>query len=1037
MIKRLMLGLAVLLVLTVLSPGGLAPRAKAESAESLDARLHEADKLISEYKKKGKIPGLSVVIISGGQEVYKKGFGYADPGADKLVDDNTVFELGSNSKAFTALAALKLEQDGKLKLDDPVDKYLPWFRMKYAGQLGARAIDDYVPITLSQLMYHTSGIPFQSIRDIPASDSDDSIRKTVEALLGYRLDFYPGTAFSYATMNYDVLGLVIEQASGMKFEDYVAKEVLAPLGLTESSLARTGEPPAQMAQGHKISFLRAREYHPPAYRGNTPAGYVLTDAKDLSRWIRIQMGAEQVPDSFKALIERSHNPDRTVAPSEDGSSYAAGWSIYQDGSGEWSHAGENPTFSSHIVMRQGEQLGIGVLANLNSSYTSALAQDLMNIMTGEKIKRNVTDKMIYFDNAASVAVMITVPLILYTAGLLAAYAVQIARGRRSRVWGAGKIAASLGVMLLFLGGFAYCLYQLPGILFFDLSWSFVKVWAPGSVEFAVYSIFTAVAGFTLLYWLTTVFPKKNDKSLFLVSILSIVSGLGNAVLIFIVNEIFARKMGVFHYGLFLFFLLGLVLYVCGQRMVRVRLLKLTNQWVYEKRVRLIEVIQDAPYEKIRSLEDGKIHAGLNNDTETVSIMANLIVTACTSVITLICCFIYIGLINFYGFLLSLGIILLAAGLYFLVGQYANGIYERTRDVQNVFFRFINDLVGGFKELKLNRRKRMEFREDMLENCQEYRDQKIKAALAFANVFVAGELLFSVIIGVVAFSFPLIFPGMESNQLRNFIFIFLYMTGPVNAVLSTIPEIIRANISNKRINSLIEEISEGTDRPEPVEEPACESVVLCLEQISYSYAAEEARSFRIGPVNWEFRSGQVTFITGGNGSGKTTLGHIITGLYAPERGRILLNGKEIGQEELSQVCSAVYSDYYLFSKLYGIRHEGREEEIREYLETLRMDEKVAIQDGAFSTTRLSSGQRKRLGLLLTYLEDRSIFFFDEWAADQEPAFREFFYLHLLPELKAKGKCVIAITHDDRYFDQADQLLEMELGRVKSMPQLSAG
>jgi ABC-type siderophore export system fused ATPase/permease subunit len=130
--------------------------------------------------------------------------------------------------------------------------------------------------------------------------------------------------------------------------------------------------------------------------------------------------------------------------------------------------------------------------------------------------------------------------------------------------------------------------------------------------------------------------------------------------------------------------------------------------------------------------------------------------------------------------------------------------------------------------------------------------------------------------------------------------------------------------------------------------------------------------------------------------------------------------------LSEKYSGVFSDFYLFDKLYGIDYKDKEEEIRKYLEILQLDNKVRIKEGKFDTIKLSTGQKKRLALLVAYLEDRPIYIFDEWAADQDPEFRLFFYDTILPELKERGKCVIAITHDDRYFNVADKIIKMDMG-----------
>jgi putative ATP-binding cassette transporter len=185
------------------------------------------------------------------------------------------------------------------------------------------------------------------------------------------------------------------------------------------------------------------------------------------------------------------------------------------------------------------------------------------------------------------------------------------------------------------------------------------------------------------------------------------------------------------------------------------------------------------------------------------------------------------------------------------------------------------------------------------------------------------------------------------------------------------------------------------------------------------------------VDLTFRRGELVFVVGGNGSGKSTLAKIVTGLYPPEAGRILLDGREItdaNRDEYRQLFSTVFADYHLFESLLGMHSPELDLQAEEYLTQLHLNQKVKITDGRISTTALSSGQRKRLALLTAYLEDRPFYVFDEWAADQDPLFKEIFYRQLLPELKSRGKTILVITHDDRYFDAADRILKLDYGQL---------
>jgi putative ATP-binding cassette transporter len=208
--------------------------------------------------------------------------------------------------------------------------------------------------------------------------------------------------------------------------------------------------------------------------------------------------------------------------------------------------------------------------------------------------------------------------------------------------------------------------------------------------------------------------------------------------------------------------------------------------------------------------------------------------------------------------------------------------------------------------------------------------------------------------------------------------------------------------------------------------------LELRGVTHAYHRErENSSFTLGPINFTFESGELIFLTGGNGSGKTTLIKLITGLYLPEAGEVRLDGQPVTPatlENYRQHFATVFSDFYLFESLLGVDSPEVDARALEYLKQLHLDHKVQIRDGALSTTALSQGQRKRLALLVAYLEDRPFYVFDEWAADQDPHFKDIFYYQILPALKARGKTVIVISHDDRYYPVADRVIKLENGSI---------
>jgi putative pyoverdin transport system ATP-binding/permease protein len=257
---------------------------------------------------------------------------------------------------------------------------------------------------------------------------------------------------------------------------------------------------------------------------------------------------------------------------------------------------------------------------------------------------------------------------------------------------------------------------------------------------------------------------------------------------------------------------------------------------------------------------------------------------------------------------------------------------------------------------------------------------------------------------------------------------------LQVVMTTVPNLSRANVAVGRVEELGLSLTKYAteERTSAHNDLPATWKSLELREVMHTYHSEEKdEGFMLGPMDFTLRPGELVFFTGGNGSGKTTLAKLLVGLYAPESGEILLDGKPITEENRDhyrQMFAAVFSDFYLFDSFLGIESPQLDEQALEYLKQLQLTQKVQVTDGVLSTTNLSQGQRKRLALLTAYLEDRPIYLFDEWAADQDPLFKQVFYYELLPELKARGKTVLVVSHDDRFYEVGDRIIKLDYGKI---------
>jgi putative pyoverdin transport system ATP-binding/permease protein len=466
---------------------------------------------------------------------------------------------------------------------------------------------------------------------------------------------------------------------------------------------------------------------------------------------------------------------------------------------------------------------------------------------------------------------------------------------------------------------------------------------------------------------------------------------------------------------------------------QVTLVQLSQNAIFQLRMRLSRQILASELTHLEELGNPRLLATLTEDVQAVSEAVYIMPYLCIDLAIVVGCLVYITWLSWLVFLMVVGVAVVAIGSIQWLSNMGRRYLTLAREDQDVLFKHFRTLTEGIKELKLHYKRRQQFLSKNLQStAATYRHHNTIGLTLFTSTTNWGRLIFFFVVGFVLFALPKLLT-INSQTLSGYILTFTYLMLPMNSLLKNIPIISRAGVSLDKIESLGLSLANQAEFSTVPPELNLSWQRLELNNVTYTYTNDQGSTFILGPVDLTFYPKELIFIVGGNGSGKSTLAKVITGLYMPEGGEIFF-GKELitlqNQEWYRQHFTAVFSDFYLFDELLGLEKTELDTQAKDYLKQLQLENKVKIEHGQLSTTNLSQGQRKRLALLTAYLEDRPIYLFDEWASDQDPTFRDIFYTKLLPELRNRGKTILVISHDDRYFHVADRIIKLDYGKVES-------
>lgn len=530
------------------------------------------------------------------------------------------------------------------------------------------------------------------------------------------------------------------------------------------------------------------------------------------------------------------------------------------------------------------------------------------------------------------------------------------------------------------------------------------------------------------------FLQHSRKFVIFSLLAAVVSGACNAALLATTNAIL-KKSGATGTSLVVIFAGLCVLLPLSRFTSEILLTTLGQDALYKLRIHLVRQMLAAPLRHLEQLGSHRLMAALTDDVPQITNSILVVPILCVNATVVIGCIVYMGIMSPLLLLVFLGFLVVGILTYQIPIFRASKIFRLAARDTDTLMKHFRAVTQGTKELKIHGERQQAFiNEVVAPTAVSLKQHNISGMKIYSAASSWGQGLVFVLIGLIILVLPKWWHLGPATS-TGYVLAMLYLMTPLQVIMTTMPNMGRANVSIKKIKDLgFELAAKGADKGMASAPSTTNWRELKFAAVVHSYQREaDARNFVLGPINLSFQPGEIIFVIGGNGSGKTTLIKLLTGLYAPEDGTVEFNGEAVSddaREAYRQNFSVVFSDFFLFEQLLGIAAPALDENARQYLDRLKLASKVQVENGKLSTIELSQGQRKRLALLTAYLEDRPIYVFDEWAADQDPYFKNIFYMQLLPDLKARGKTVFVISHDDRYYHVADRVIKLEDGQLVS-------
>ena len=493
-----------------------------------------------------------------------------------------------------------------------------------------------------------------------------------------------------------------------------------------------------------------------------------------------------------------------------------------------------------------------------------------------------------------------------------------------------------------------------------------------------------------------------------------------------------------------FFVVALLLFIQTQHYILITTTAEIGAIIHKLRVRLMDYIRRAELLPLETIGRAEIVSAINGDTAILTQASNMLAFAVQGALLITLVTIYVAYLSFTAFVLSVVIVGTGAAIFHSKTKQHSAQMREAGMWENRLYDRLSDVLDGFKEVRLNRARSDALYDHAVDVSRTAANIKIRTQSETYRRMVLLQTSLYILLGSVAFVVPLFSSAVAAGSISKAVTALVFIVGACSGLVQSIPIIAAANAAADRLAQLEVKLSEITSLTDEIPaEPAKKFTKIEVRDVEFHYPGTSADTvFRVGPFNFTLNAGDLVLLTGGNGSGKSTFMKILAGFYRPASGELLLDGSPVvgdRYEHYRSLITAIFPDFHLFQRLYGIE-DPDPAELTQMLTQFKLQEKTKLTHGEFQTTDLSSGQRRRLALIVAQLENRPLLMLDEWAADQDPEFRRKFYFEFLPALHRAGVTVVAISHDDRYIDEMDvpiRRLQMDEGRFTELSSVETG